>query len=324
MDAARAYMQERLGEAFVTLTREQVLESGLLGPGPLARRDAPPPGRPGRPGARRSLPGAQQLPAQDARPAWRADRGRDAGPLAGRAPGRPVTQYGRAAAQCSPWLSWPPERPRGRGLEQVGMDERRVAHVIRETRPGSSERVLVVVMNNARDWEIVREQAWYRIPVKRAPRRVGADYLAFYFTGAFPRGPAASGHLLRSDPRLPPGCPRRRCFPTRPAIRGRRTAISRSRSAPWRQLPRPIPSHKLRRITFISTSLYRLLNADEITDLWEKERRQDELWAMLQHAPDRSGTRCRDPRGRGGVIPPSSLHGGFCDPLSGRPGDRDL
>ena len=36
MAGARSYMQEQLGEAFVTLTREQVLDSGLLGPGPLA------------------------------------------------------------------------------------------------------------------------------------------------------------------------------------------------------------------------------------------------------------------------------------------------
>ncbi len=36
MTAAQAYMQEHLGEAFVTLTRKQVLASGLLGPGPLA------------------------------------------------------------------------------------------------------------------------------------------------------------------------------------------------------------------------------------------------------------------------------------------------
>jgi hypothetical protein len=34
-ESVRAYMEERLRKEFVTLTREQVLESGLLGPGPL-------------------------------------------------------------------------------------------------------------------------------------------------------------------------------------------------------------------------------------------------------------------------------------------------
>ena len=66
------------------------------------------------------------------------------------------------------------------------MDARLVAHVLREARPGSGERVLVAVMNNARDLEIARTEGWYRIPVKRAPRQVGADYLAFYLTGRFP------------------------------------------------------------------------------------------------------------------------------------------
>jgi hypothetical protein len=35
LDFAQAYMAERLGHSFVTLTREQVLQSGLLGPGPI-------------------------------------------------------------------------------------------------------------------------------------------------------------------------------------------------------------------------------------------------------------------------------------------------
>ena len=66
------------------------------------------------------------------------------------------------------------------------MDDKQIAQVLREACPGSSERVLVAVVNSPDDFDIVRQQPWFRIPVKRAPRRVGADYLAFYFTGAFP------------------------------------------------------------------------------------------------------------------------------------------
>ena len=35
LDFIKTYMQERLSNSFVTLTREQVLQSGLLGPGPM-------------------------------------------------------------------------------------------------------------------------------------------------------------------------------------------------------------------------------------------------------------------------------------------------
>jgi hypothetical protein len=136
-------------------------------------------------------------------------------------------------------------------------------------------------MNNRRDWEIVREQGWYRIPVKRAPRRVGADYLAFYFTGAFPKGqrhqvlyyaPTRAYRLVTRAELLPDEA-------DHPRAQDRYFKIE---IGPLERLDRPIPSQKLRRITFISTSLYLLQNADEINDLWEKERRQDELWALLR------------------------------------------
>ena len=45
--------------------------------------------------------------------------------------------------------------------------------------------VLVVVLNNLEDLHRAAAEGWYRIPQRRAPRRIGADYLAFYQTGAF-------------------------------------------------------------------------------------------------------------------------------------------
>ncbi len=159
------------------------------------------------------------------------------------------------------------------------MYERRLAQLIREIRPGSGERVLVVIMNNRRDWQIVREQGWYRIPVRRAPRRVGADYLAFYFTGAFPEGerhrvvfyaPVRSYRLVTRLDLLPdePEHPRAREVYFQVCI------------GPLRRLQRPIPSRRLRRITFIPTTLDRLLHATEINDLWDK--RPTLLWDALR------------------------------------------
>jgi hypothetical protein len=49
-----------------------------------------------------------------------------------------------------------------------------------------------------------------------------------------------------------------------------------------RALEHPIPSRKLRRVTFIPTTVDRLLNAGEINDLWDVGRHQDELWAALK------------------------------------------
>ena len=40
-------------------------------------------------------------------------------------------------------------------------------------------RVLVALMNNRRDFAIARDQHWYRIPVKSAPRGIDSKYIAF-------------------------------------------------------------------------------------------------------------------------------------------------
>lgn len=161
------------------------------------------------------------------------------------------------------------------------VDERRIDQVLREVQPGSGERVLVAVMNNARDLEIARQQHWYRIPVKRAPRRVGADYLALYMTGAFP--PDARHRVSLYAPiyayRL---VTRVELLPDEPEHPRALERYFKLEIGPLQRLARPVPSRKLRRITFIPTTLERLLNAQQINDLWDKGRHQDELWAALK------------------------------------------
>ncbi|MBN1580269.1 MAG: hypothetical protein JXA89_06170 [Anaerolineae bacterium] len=161
------------------------------------------------------------------------------------------------------------------------MDDRQIARILREARPGSSERVLVAIVNNARDFEIAREQGWYRIPVQRAPRRVGADYLALYFGGAFP--PSQRHQILFYAPifayRL---ATRAELLPQEAAHPRAQDRYFKLEIGPLQPLERPIPSHKLRRVTFIPTTLDRLLDAHEINDLWDKRRSRDALWAALK------------------------------------------
>lgn len=161
------------------------------------------------------------------------------------------------------------------------MDEAFLAQVIREAAPGSGERVLVGVMNNPRDWKIAQTMHWYRIPVERAPRQVGADYLAFYFTAAFEPdirfsvawyAPIYAYRLLTRAELLPDEA-------DHPRAQARYFKLE---IGPLCRLDPPIPSRRLRRITFIPTTLERLLHAQEINDLWDKGRGQDALWAALK------------------------------------------
>jgi hypothetical protein len=141
--------------------------------------------------------------------------------------------------------------------------------------------VLVVVMNDLDDLARARDAGWYRIPFDRAPRRVAADFLAFYQTAAFP--PEERWTVRWMAPvrgyRL---ATRRELIPEEPAHPRAEQPYYKVTLGELAPLPRPVPSRRLRRITFISTTLARLLDAQEINDLWIKSSAQERLWAALK------------------------------------------
>jgi len=157
------------------------------------------------------------------------------------------------------------------------VDARHAFLILREARPGSGERVLVAVVNNRRDFEIARTAGWYRIPVNRAPKQVGADYLAFYLTGRFP--PEQRHRVIYYAPILAYRLARRVALLPGEADHPRaQESYFKIEIGPLRQLEHPVVSAKLRRITFISTTLAQLLHAREIRELWHKPSVQETLW----------------------------------------------
>ena len=143
--------------------------------------------------------------------------------------------------------------------------------------------VLVVVLNDAADLARARDLGWYRIPLAHAPRRVAADYLAFYQTGAFPPDERWAVRWL-APVRGYGTAARRELIPAEPNHPRADERYHRIDLGALEPLPRPIPSRRLRRITFIPTTLARLLEADEINDLWIKSSAQERLWAALKQA----------------------------------------
>ena len=47
----------------------------------------------------------------------------------------------------------------------------------------ADDRVLVGVLNRKKDFEIARQQNWYRIPHRQLPRGLNAEYIAFFLSG---------------------------------------------------------------------------------------------------------------------------------------------
>ncbi|RME42160.1 MAG: UV DNA damage repair endonuclease UvsE [Chloroflexi bacterium] len=174
----------------------------------------------------------------------------------------------RFAPELAWWLEGGPVS-QVRELEQAWS----VEHVMSEAEPA---RVLVAVVNNPRDLEIAQEQGWYRIPLKRAPRQVAADFLALYQTAAFSDekwavnyfAPVRRYHIVRRRDLLPDEADHPRAD----------DLYYKVEIDPLERLPAPIPSRRLRRITFIATTLERLLSAEEINDLWMSGISEAELW----------------------------------------------
>nr|HID13365.1 hypothetical protein [Anaerolineae bacterium] len=145
----------------------------------------------------------------------------------------------------------------------------------------SSDRVLVAIMNNRRDFEIARDEGWYRIPAKHAPRStIEAAVLAFYFTKAFGDekwsirwyGPVRGHELAR----------RRDLLPDEPDHPRADEAYYKLQLGPLIELERPILSLRWRRITFIETSWDRFTAAEEINDLYASGA--DGLFVTLKDA----------------------------------------
>jgi len=132
------------------------------------------------------------------------------------------------------------------------------------------DRVLVGVMPHPRDLELAREQHWYRVPVKSAPKGIHAEYVAFYFTQAF--GPdlrwaihyyaRRTGHeLVRRVDLLPEEAEHPRA----------NDLYYKLQLGPLREKQPPIVSLRWRRITFIQTTWDRFVAAREINDLFSSD-----------------------------------------------------
>jgi len=147
--------------------------------------------------------------------------------------------------------------------------------------PDQYTTVLVAIMNSPRDFAIARDQHWYRIPVKKAPKRgVDAPIMAFFQTKAFGEekwsvnyyAHAARWEIVTRLQLLPE------------EVRHPRAdeLYYKVHLGELRRLPRPIVSSKWRRITFIVTHWGRLRQAHEIKELLHGSIWEERLWRALR------------------------------------------
>ena len=140
-------------------------------------------------------------------------------------------------------------------------------------------RVLVAVVTRLRDMAAARNEGWYRIPLARAPRALHAEYLAFYQTAVFGSERWAVRYLAQV---LAVSIATRAAL--LPAESGHPRAgerYYRFAIGPLLVLPAPLPSRRLRRITFIPTTAGQLLRARDLVELWHPDEDRTQGWEDL-------------------------------------------
>jgi len=154
----------------------------------------------------------------------------------------------------------------------------------------ADDRVLVAVMSRPKDFEIARDQGWYRVPEDKAPRGVFFEYLAFYFTAAFGhKAWAVHWYARRTGHEL---LTRRDLLPDEPNHPRAGERYYRIQLGPLQRREPPIASLRWRRLTFIHTTWDRFQAAEEINDLFvEGGEFVDRLYHALREA-DLAPERC--------------------------------
>ncbi|MEO0078542.1 MAG: DUF559 domain-containing protein [candidate division WOR-3 bacterium] len=151
----------------------------------------------------------------------------------------------------------------------------------RRNRAARGTPALVAVVTRWKDWNLLMNEHWYRIPVRTAPDRIERfRWLAFYQTAAFGAEKWTVNYLARV--RRVTRARRIDLLPDEPGHPRALDEYWRLEIDPLQRLPHPIPSLRLRRIVFIPTTLQRLKNAREINDLFCTSPIEDRLYIRLK------------------------------------------
>ena len=128
------------------------------------------------------------------------------------------------------------------------------------------DRVLVAYVPRPRDFELIRERGWYRIPQKYAPKGLYAEYIAFYFGAKFKGEKWAihyyaqnNGHELAYRVDL---------LPDEPDHPRANEVYYKVQLGELQKRERPIVSLRWRRVVFLHTTWDRFIDAAELNDLF--------------------------------------------------------
>jgi len=139
----------------------------------------------------------------------------------------------------------------------------------------------VAIVPRKKDWEILKTQHWYRIPVKSAPEVINqVKFLAFYQPKVFEAEKWSVNYcaevldleIVKRIDLLPDESKHIRSG----------NKYYKITIGDLKALPGPIRSRRWRRITFIPTTFNQLLEAKEINDLYRTTPIEEKLYLSLK------------------------------------------
>lgn len=136
--------------------------------------------------------------------------------------------------------------------------------------------VLVALLKDKSDFAILKEQGWYRIPVKSAPKRWPPRWLAFYQPKAFEDDAYRiryCGEISGIDITL-----RKELFPDEIQSTNSDKRYYRISLKSLEERESPIISTRPRRLVFIPTTRFKFEFAEQINDLFDDSPLEDRLW----------------------------------------------
>jgi very-short-patch-repair endonuclease len=144
--------------------------------------------------------------------------------------------------------------------------------------------VLIVLVKDKKDWLIAQQENWYRIPLEsRIPNNLRdeeVEWIAFYFPKIFGEEKYSIRYFARVD--KVSVVAREKLFPDE-SINSKSDKRYRKISfGALQKLPNPIISQRGRMLLFIPTTFEKLINADELNDVFNDSPLEEKLWKRLK------------------------------------------
>lgn len=131
------------------------------------------------------------------------------------------------------------------------------------------DRVLIGVINRARDLVCVLDGHWYRIPQRQMPRGVNVEYIAFYLSGSATK--QQSGVYYYAEPRGVELAYRKDLLPKEANHKRANDTYYRIALGEITEKTPPVLNPTKRPISFIYTTWDRFVRAETIRDLYSED-----------------------------------------------------